>query len=199
MVRETLPTLIIVAGLPATGKTTLARHLAAHFALPLIHKDIIKEALCDVLGCADLEESRRLGLASMMLLYQFAEIILRASQSCIIESYFHPEFATPDLLALHQHSPFIPIQIHCHTSLSLALERYQQRFESGERHPGHMDQVHLPAMRAALLTQPEIQSLAIGGHVIELDTTDFAAINYEALFSQVQEFMGTKSKFIEKY
>lgn len=192
--RETYPTLIIVSGLPATGKTTLARRLATHFALPLIHKDIIKETLCDVLGCADLEESHRLGLASIVLLYQFAETILRAHQSCIIESYFHPEFATPDLLALQERSPFTPIQIHCHVSISLALERYQQRFESGERHPGHMDQVHLPAMRSALLTQPELQPLAIGGHIIELDTTDFEAINYEALFSQVWEFMENKIK-----
>src|SRR5690348_7348723 len=129
-----------------------------------------------------------------MLLYQFAETILRAHQSCIIESYFHPEFATSDLLALQERSPFTPIQVHCHTSLSLALERYQQRFESGERHPGHIDQVHLPAMRAALLTQPELQPLAIGGHIIELDTTDFAAIDYEKLFDQVWGFMESEMR-----
>lgn len=186
---ETPPMLIIVSGLPATGKTTLARRIAAHFAFPLIHKDTIKEALCDVPGCADLEESRRLGLASMVLLYQFAEAILRAGHFCIIESYFRPEFATSDLFSLRQRCPFIPLQIYCHTSTSLILERYQQRFESGERYPGHMDQEHLQAMRAALAIQPEQRPLAIGGHLIELDTTDFATIDYEGLFSQVRNLL----------
>jgi predicted kinase len=183
---ETPPMLIIVSGLPATGKTTLARRIAAHFAFPLIHKDTIKEALCDVPGCADLEESRRLGLASMVLLYQFAEAILRAGHSCIIENYFRPEFATSDLFSLRQRCPFIPLQIYCHTSTSLILERYQQRFESGERYPGHMDQEHLQAMRATLAVQSEQQPLAIGGHLIELDTTDFSAIDYKELFARVR-------------
>lgn len=35
-----VPTLIIVSGLPATGKSTLARRLATHFALPLMTKDV---------------------------------------------------------------------------------------------------------------------------------------------------------------
>lgn len=48
-----------------------------------------------------------------------------------------------------------------------------------------------------LLTQPELQPLAIGGHVIELDTTDFSAIAYEALFSQVRRFM--ENKICPKY
>jgi hypothetical protein len=59
-----------------------------------------------------------------------------------------------------------------------------QRFASGERHPGHMD--HL---REAYLNTSLIHPLALGGHVIELDTTSFEAIDYEALFAQIRRIL----------
>ena len=37
------PLLIIVSGLPATGKTTISKELAKEFSLPSIGKDTIKE------------------------------------------------------------------------------------------------------------------------------------------------------------
>ena len=50
----------LVTGLPATGKTTLARALAHALAAPLLSKDCIKEPLLEVLGAPDAHTSRRL-------------------------------------------------------------------------------------------------------------------------------------------
>lgn len=47
--------LIIITGLPGTGKTTLGRKLAEEFRLPFISKDDIKEFLFDNLGWKDRE------------------------------------------------------------------------------------------------------------------------------------------------
>lgn len=44
------PVVIIVAGPPATGKTTLSRWLASELMLPLLNRDSIKEILFDTLG-----------------------------------------------------------------------------------------------------------------------------------------------------
>ena len=41
---------ILVAGPPASGKTTLARQLSTLMALPVFSKDHIKERLFDTLG-----------------------------------------------------------------------------------------------------------------------------------------------------
>src|SRR5215475_7164343 len=41
---------VLVNGLPAAGKTTLARALSRRLRLPLFSKDVIKEAHADVLG-----------------------------------------------------------------------------------------------------------------------------------------------------
>ena len=88
------PSLIIVAGPPCTGKSTLALRLAIDLSLPLIAKDHIKEILFDSLGWKDRAWSRQLGQLTYELLYHFVEVELRAGCSCIVESNFAPESAT---------------------------------------------------------------------------------------------------------
>ena len=41
---------ILVTGIPASGKSTMARFLAEAFGLPVISKDRIKECLYDTMG-----------------------------------------------------------------------------------------------------------------------------------------------------
>lgn len=188
-----LPYLIIVSGFSGTGKTTFARRLSDHFALPLISKDIIKEELADVLGCPDLSASIQLGRASMALVYRFTEAVLKTHHSCIIESVFHPEFAAQDFANLQERCPFLPLQIHCRAELSTIVERWKQRLESGERHACHMDEVRIPDLLHRLeqeQSQPVLElTPLIREHLIELDTTHFGIIDYELLFSRIHNIL----------
>lgn len=61
--------LILVTGLPGTGKSTLARRLSRHFSVPLIYKDAIKEPLFDVLGAPNREGPRQLSNASFAVMF----------------------------------------------------------------------------------------------------------------------------------
>jgi len=45
----TPPLLIVVTGMPSSGKTTVAEDLSRRLQLPLIAKDTIKESLYDTL------------------------------------------------------------------------------------------------------------------------------------------------------
>ena len=101
------PLLVIVTGLPCTGKTTLVQKIAAELRLPLITKDGIKERLFDSLGWSDREWSKKLGKATFDLLFYFIEVELRAGHSLIAEARFFPEYDL-EVLRKMQAAPALP-------------------------------------------------------------------------------------------
>ncbi|MDP2629849.1 MAG: ATP-binding protein [Candidatus Uhrbacteria bacterium] len=177
--------LIIISGLPCTGKTILGRKIAKEFRLPFVSKDDIKESLFDDLGWKDREWSKKLGVATYTILYYFMESLLSAGRSFIVESNFKPEFENERFLMLKKKYAFEPFQIMCKTKGEILFERFKIRSESGERHPGHVDHLNYEEFKETLLTG-KLDSLDIGGTVFDIDTTDFDAIDYEKLFSTIR-------------
>ncbi len=77
--------LVVVAGWPAAGKTTLAREFGVRLGLPVFTKDDVKELLFDTLGVGDRAWSKRLGHASIKVLEYQLETVLAAGQSVVGE------------------------------------------------------------------------------------------------------------------
>lgn len=177
--------LIIISGLPCTGKTTLGRKIAKEFRLPFISKDDIKESLFDDLGWTDREWSKKIGAASYKLLYYYMDSLLSAGIPFIVESNFKPEFENEKFLNLKEKYGFEPFQILCKTNGEILLERFKARSESGTRHPGHVDHLNYEEFKEPLL-KGRLDNLNIGGKVFDIDTTDFNTINYDALFSAIK-------------
>jgi predicted kinase len=182
------PLLVIVTGPPCTGKTTLARQIAEQFSLPMMGKDMYKECLFDVLGWKDRAWSKKMGYASVALLFQFLEAQLKASCSCIVESNFKSALGTPNFLALQARYDFIPFQIQCVTEGRVLFERFKQRTETGQRHPGHCDHTTYDELQERLL-RGRSDPLTIGGHLVEVDTSDLARIDYEPIFSAIAQLL----------
>ena len=90
---------ILVAGPPASGKTTLARRLSGIMGLPVFSKDHIKERLFDTLGFTCRAEKVRLGVAAAAILRDCAEELMRLEQPFILENNFE-DATRPDLMAL---------------------------------------------------------------------------------------------------
>jgi predicted kinase len=183
------PALIIVNGLPATGKTTLSERLASALALPLFSKDMFKEILFDTLGWGEREWSRRLGGASIALLVRVAEAELRAGRSCIVECNFDPALGAAQLNELRGRHPFQPVQVLCVTDPAVRRERQRQRAQGGERHPGHLEATLLAETDAAPPVG-RLEPLAIGGALLEVDTTDPAAVDVAALAAHLRAEIG---------
>ena len=174
------PVLIIVSGPPCSGKTTLGGWLSSQLILPFFHRDGFKELLFEQLGWSDLEWSQRLGSASYALLYHTAIALLRAERSLIVESNFDPQFDTERLRALMLQHRFLPLQIRCMADGPVLFERFKQRVASGQRHPGHRDELNIavyePIAREG--AGPRNDFLEIGGERIEVETSDFDRVDY---------------------
>jgi predicted kinase len=181
------PLLVIVTGLPCTGKTALAHRLAGAIPLPIIAKDDIKESLFDSLGWSDRDWSMKVGRASILLLYQQVETLLRAGVPLIAETYFHPDLAQAEFQAIQARTPFRPFVIECVAEGEILLKRWQNRLSHGERHPGHVDDtIADERIRAVLLLGRGAPRLIIGNAGRVIDTTDFAAIPFEELVREIR-------------
>lgn len=128
--------LLIVTGLPATGKSTLAQQLAARYRLPLLAKDVIKEALFDAAGSADPRRSRKLSDASFNMMFAELRQLAAADVDVILEGNFRAGQHEPSLRALP--APRIA-QILCRVDEAERLRRISARSGDPARHPGHGD------------------------------------------------------------
>lgn len=134
-----LPLLLIITGLPCSGKTTVARRVAAALNLPLLTKDDLKERLFDTLGWSDRAWSRKLSAATYAILYYLIEAMLAGGASLAVEGNFPPQQAGEQLNAIRQRLPFRAGVIECVARAEVLKQRWRQRAETGGRHPGHND------------------------------------------------------------
>jgi predicted kinase len=179
------PIALIVTGPPCTGKTTLGTYLARELRLPFLSKDRIKERLFDTLGWRDREWSRTLGKATFELLYLQLEIELEAGRSFLVECNFDPDLASPRFLALSEAYRFDACQVLCQTDGAVLLERFKQRAESGQRHPGHVDDTTYDELAATLL-KGNSSPLRLDCPVLTVNTTDFAQVDYADLIDRIR-------------
>jgi predicted kinase len=187
-IRMGKPLVIIVNGLPGTGKTTLARRLAADVRLPVFSRDSIYETLYDALDCHSNGLPPLLGTATFTLLYSVASSMIAAGQSVIIEGFFgRPDLRTAEFLQLQRRYDFEPFQILCKADGALLLKRFLARVGTGERHVGHRDRdLEWIEQNKAQLLQGDLPPLALGGQLVEVDTTTASSFEYTDLLQRVQ-------------
>ena len=128
---------ILVTGIPAAGKSTMAEAISKRLKLPVISKDTIKELLFDNVGFQSREEKVNLGVASMEIMYYVADQLMGAGQSFILENNFEysSEQGIKNLLEKHHYSV---LTITLTGDYEVIYQRFLKREGSPDRHRGHV-------------------------------------------------------------
>ena len=193
---------ILVSGLPATGKSTMAAYLSKQLGIPVFSKDAIKERLFDTLGFSSREEKVRLGVAAMEILYDCARTCLSCGQSVILENNFE-DTSREGLATLLAACPCEVITVHMTGDLRAIYARFAQRDQSPERHRGHVVNdcyPEKPGSASAHRTMPYeafaasmlgrgMDRLPWDGPCVRVDTTDFDKVDREDVLHSVRVLM----------
>lgn len=178
------PRLVLVSGMPATGKSTLAHLIADVVGWPLFTKDRFKELLFDTgaydAATFDRAQSRILGAQAVALLRNVADTLLGSGMSVILESNFVPGLAAREL---GQITRGIDVrQVYCTTSPELFLARYKDRAASGIRHVVHLDAAALPELVARVGTDLD-GPIPLAAPLLTVDTTDGYSPSLDAILA----------------
>lgn len=103
---------IPVAGMPASGKSTIAVRISESLGIPMLSKDSTKEVLFDDLGFHSRAEKVQLGTAAMHILYYAAAQLMKVGKPFILENNFE-DASIPGIMAL--------LETHHYTAVTVRL------------------------------------------------------------------------------
>jgi predicted kinase len=168
---------VLVCGWPGSGRSTLAPPLAAELGWPLLAKDVLKEALLDVLGPPDdVAAGRRLGAAAATAMLAAA----RTVDPSVLESSWVPA-SHGGVHALA--GPFAVVV--CEVPRELAAGRYRRR--TGTRAAGHLDDLRTDAELWG--APPPVPGV---GPVLRVDTA--GPVDLPGLAAAVRELLGVPAR-----
>lgn len=168
------PLLVVVAGPPGSGTTTLAHELARAIPCPAICRDEIKEGLVRSLDGYTHSYEDAEAYRTMEIFFGVVGYLVDAGVSLVAEASFQHALWKPGLTPLLDRAEMRIV--HCRTDSAVMWERIERRtaevparraIHGGSKRPGTFDPVRLPAPS------------------LEVDTTD----GYEPALGEIVAFL----------
>jgi predicted kinase len=178
--------LILVNGIPGSGKTTLAARLSGDIELPCLHKDMLKECLYEGLESIDTSWSRSLGVASFHMIYGFIDAMLGQGRSIMVECPFYADFARDVISKSVRTHGARCLEIYLDTDPEVWRKRFTSRMTSGSRHSIHTADIEYPDMDIEEVRK-RYAPLRIGT-LLPVDTTVFEDKEYQQLARKVKQW-----------
>lgn len=193
--------IIIITGMPASGKSTVARKLSAFYKWPILEKDDIKEELFDTIGFKCYSEKRKLDEAATAVLIRCVDSVLRGGNSLICVNNFRQKDADRLLKTVMTRNGQCVFLVFCGNN-DIFYERYVARDIDVKnlRHPGHIVQDHYPLTEGESplysMTRNEffekfeklgMDAIHVDCKKIEVNATEPGAIDLDSLIKQIND------------
>lgn len=192
---------ILVTGIPAAGKSSMARKLAVHYQIPMISKDDIKEILFDDLGFNSREEKVKEGIAAMHIMYYMSEQMMRVKKPFILENNF--EFISKEeLIKLLNEYEYQAITVTLTGDYPTIYQRFLERNENPTRHRGHVVNDCYPEIemnhKVAVLSYEDfvtgiqkrgMDQFSANGPQVIVDTTNFEKLDLSDVVEKISELI----------
>ena len=194
--------LIIIAGMPATGKSTVAAAVSEAFGYPIIEKDYLKEGLFDVLGFENYAQKRALDHAANEVLLRILRSMLKAGNSAIVDNNFDTASNEKLCEIIEEYKPNC-VTVFLNGDPQTLYERYCARDLAHKRHLGHLLQDHYPPREGDdlyyTMTRDEFDEkffkrgmaqFKCPGERIDVDTTDLEKVSLSGITEQLKALLG---------
>ncbi|MBE5960523.1 MAG: ATP-binding protein [Lachnospiraceae bacterium] len=190
---------ILVTGIPAAGKSTMAEQLSQRFDIPCISKDSIKEIMFDTIGFRSREEKVKLGVSSMEIMYYTAAQMMKHKKPFILENNFENS-SRDGLKQLLDKYQYKAISVVLTGDYEVIYQRFIKRDNSVYRHRGHVVNDCYPEKEKkdmVPLSYPDyvdkiikrgMDQFFISDANIVVDTTDFEKIDLEDIIKQIRNY-----------
>ena len=176
--------MILISGLPATGKTTFARWLSGEMCIPHVcYDNIVKNTL--ELGkrvCENEEDLRKyFGEFPYMFFLFCIEEIMKSSSLFIIDYHFTDMMkqTLDELIIKYQYET---ITVHLDCSAKLAHSRWMERNKTNSMRPNLTVEQFIEGTK-------QNKEFRYGKNLIYVDTTDFSSIQYSDILKQLRKYI----------
>lgn len=170
--------LIIVCGLPGSGKTTLANALSGKIKVACIHKDHIKERFFESMKLSSLEDSKCIGKPTIDVALRLTEDQLKNGVDIILEAPFNfPE----DYPLFETWQKKYKLDLYSVVCL-IDFEERRRRYCERERHFAHFDKERGVDH---LANGPEYDYASIPGKQIRITTNESVGVLVEKVIKEI--------------
>ena len=181
--------MILVSGIPATGKTTFAKWLSGKLRVPHVcYDNILAKTLETAKRCCDEEEQIRnyFGEFPYEFLWFCIEEVMKSS-SIVIVDYHFTDMMKQKLDEVTEKYQYDTITVHMDCPAKLAYERWVERNKLDSMRPNI-------SLEQFINGTKQNKDFRYGSHFVYVDASDYSLLSYEDIFNQVRELVEVEGK-----
>lgn len=174
--------MILIAGMPGTGKTRYASYLSNRLQIALVCKDKLKEIIWDKIhyNTKIRTESQKYGSLAYDLSYYICEMFMQINKTFIFESNFVSQ-SVDILQPMVDKYGYKVITVLFNGDIEVIHKRFLKRDVTEERHQGLVSNGYYNDYNDFKEATESCRNFNFGNAIIEVDTTDFSNISYDEI------------------